>query len=166
MIVAYIRRNLCGTKVGSLSQNDNAKKKHNFRQPKFDPTVLLRFFPVDAVCRATFYTIIYFEFRIVSQFRNFDIAGIFDPEYLRTQILAYATLNTRTKVDHRNFHIHTLNNLRSHYRLSNFAAELIAGFQCRLVRYILNSQTRIDDVKIHDFELLGDHFDGFTAPAV
>jgi len=130
------------------------------------PIGVLLLFPVDAVCRATLYTIVYFEFRIVSQFGNFDIAGIFDPEYLRTQILAYAALNTRTKVNHRNFHIQTLKNLRNHYRLSNFATELIAGFQSFLVRYILNSQTRIDDVEFHGFELLIDHFNGLAAPAV
>ena len=87
----------------------NCLKKHYDRtynfQHVFDPTGALLFFPVDAVCRATLYTIIYFEFRIVSQFRNFDIAGIFQSEYLRTQILAYATSNTRTKINHGNFHI-------------------------------------------------------------
>ena len=137
-----------------------------FNPPQVDPTALLCFFPIDAVCRTTFYTIIYFEFRIVGQIHNFDITGIFDPEYLRTQILAYAALNAGTKVNHRNFHIQTPNNLSSHYCFSNFTAELVAGFQRLLVRYILNPQTRIDNVKFHGLELLVDHFDGFTAPTV
>jgi hypothetical protein len=71
------------------------------------PIGVLLCFPVDAVCRATLYTIVYFELRIVDQFSNFYIAGIFDPEYLRTQILAYTALNTRTKVNHRNFQTNT-----------------------------------------------------------
>ena len=77
----------------------------NFYHPRFDSTGVLLFFPVDAVCRTALYSIIYFEFRIVCHFRDFDIIGIIQPEYFRTQIYADATSNTQTKFNHRYFHI-------------------------------------------------------------
>ena len=133
--------------------------------------VILRFLPVDAVRRATLDAVIHIGLRIFFHFSDFDISGLIHPEHFGACLMAYAALNARTKVNDWNFHINSsrvqiLNNLRFLYRFSNFTAKLITGFQRFLVRNILDSQSRIDDVKFHRLELGIDHFDGFTAPAI
>jgi len=69
-----------------------------------DSIEILNLLPIDAVRRATLYTVIYIELRIVCQFSDFDISGLIHPEHFRARLMADAALNTRTKVDDWNFH--------------------------------------------------------------